>query len=175
MALGVAMSKVPAASTDSAQPDILAAPLHVGWVDLHPDVGMNFQLNRWLAYGGQSWLADGRPVLANLQGFDAWRDNFVVLGERAESDGRMLDAALHLRAAGFFMVPADPRKTPTRRRLTAMLREAYGVTPADRREVRFAGATLPVFRFTADEPRGTILAFGGFDSYRSATCRSRLQ
>ena len=87
----------------------------------------------------------------------------------------MLDAALHLRAAEFFMVPDDPRKTPVRRRLTAMRREAYGVTPADRREVPFAGATLPAFRMTADEPRGTIVAVGGFDSYRSATCRSRLE
>ena len=158
------MSKVPAVSADSARRAI-SAPLHVGWLDLHPDASMNFQLNRWLAYGGEGWLADVRPVLANLQGFDAWRDNFVVLGERAESDGRMLDAALHLRAAEFFMIPGDPRKTPTRRRLTAMLRQAYGVTPADRRDVPFAGGTLPAFRFTADEPRGTIVAFGGFDSY----------
>lgn len=159
------MSKVPAVTADSAQPAISAAPLHVGWLDLHPDASMNFQLNRWLAYGGESWLADVRPVLSNLQGFDVWRDNFVVLGERAESGGRMLDAALHLRAAEFFMVPDDPRKTTTRRRLTNMLREAYGVTRADRRDVPFAGGTLPALRFAADEPRGTIVAFGGFDSY----------
>ena len=66
---------------------------------------MNLQLNRWLAYGGESWFADVRPVLAKLQGFAAWRGNFVVLGKRAESDGRMLDAALHLRAAEIFIVP----------------------------------------------------------------------
>ena len=58
----------------------MTLPMHVGWLDLHPDASMNFQLNRWLAYGGESWLADVRPVLANLQGFDPWRDNFVVLG-----------------------------------------------------------------------------------------------
>ena len=64
-------------------------PLHVGWLELHPDTSLNFQLNRWFAYGGESWLADVRPALPSLPGFDAWRDNFVVLGERAESDGRM--------------------------------------------------------------------------------------
>ena len=99
------------------------------------------------------WLADVRPVLPNLQGVDEWRDNFVALGERAESAGRLLDAALHLHAAEFFMVPGDPRKTPTPRRLPA--REAYGVILADRRDVPFAGGALPAFRFTADEPRGT--------------------
>ena len=82
--------------TRNANVNCVLTPLHVGWLDLHPDASMNFQLNRWLAYGGESWLADVRPVLANLQGFDAWRDNFVVLGERAESDGRILQAALHL-------------------------------------------------------------------------------
>ena len=25
-----------------------SASLHVGWLDLHPDTSMNFQLNRWL-------------------------------------------------------------------------------------------------------------------------------
>ena len=96
------MSKVPAVSTDCA-PQAISVPLHVGWLDLHPSASMSFQRNRWLAHGSESRLADVRPVLANLQGFDASQDNFVVLGERAESEGRMLDAALHLRAAEFFM------------------------------------------------------------------------
>ena len=101
------------------------APLHVGWLELHPDARLNFQLNRWLAYGGERWLADVRPVLANLREYDAWRDTFIALGDSAEVEGRLLDAALHLRAGEFFMVPGDPRKTPTRRRLTSMLCEAH--------------------------------------------------
>ena len=43
-----------------------------------------------------------------------------MLGNRAEADGRTRDAALHLHAAEFFMLPDDPRTTPTRRRLTVM-------------------------------------------------------
>ena len=27
--------------------------LRVGWLDLHPGTSLNFQLNRWLAYGGE--------------------------------------------------------------------------------------------------------------------------
>lgn len=144
---------------------VASAPLHVGWLDLHPDASLNFQLNRWLAYGGERWLADVRPVLANLRGYDAWRDTFMAIGERAEADGRSLDAALHLRAAEFFMVPSDARKTPTRRRLTTMLRDAYGGALIERHDVPFACGMLPAYRFGADAPRATIVAFGGFDSY----------
>ncbi len=142
-----------------------ARPLHVGWLNLHPDASLNFQLNRWLAYGGESWLADVQPALEGLTGYDAWREAFLTLGERALSRGRPLDAALHLRAAEFFMVPGDRRKTQVRLQLTALLRDAYGVKPADRRDVPFAGRTLPAFCFASDKPRGTIVAFGGFDSY----------
>ena len=142
-----------------------ARPLHVGWLDLHPDASLNFQLNRWLAYGGESWLADVRPALEGLKGYDAWRGAFLALGELALGAARPLDAALHLRTAEFFMVPGDSRKAKVRLQLTALLRDAYGVTLADRRDVPFAGGTLPAFCFAADKPKGTIVAFGGFDSY----------
>ena len=158
------VSKTKLESSDHGGPPASVA-LHVSWLDLHPDTSLNFQLNRWLAYGGERWLDDVRPVLANLRGYDAWRDTFILLSERAEGEGRLLHAALHLRAAEFFMVPGDSRKTSVRRRLSAMLRDAYGVTVADRRDVPFADATLPTFCFAADEPLGTIVAFGGFDSY----------
>ena len=64
------MSKVPMLSADRAR-DATAARLHVGWLDLRPDERQNFQLNRWLAYGGERWLADVRPVLASRQSYDA--------------------------------------------------------------------------------------------------------
>lgn len=139
--------------------------LHVGWYDLHPDVSLNFQLNRWAAYGGPRWLDDVRPALARLGDYDGWRDTFVELGDRAESDGRTLDAALHFRAAEFFMVFGDSRKAPLRRRLLPMLRDAAGVPESARREVPFGALRLPAWHLPADLERGTIVVFGGFDSY----------
>jgi len=53
--------------------------LHVGWYELHPDVSLNFQLNRWAAMGGPAWVADVRPVLGSLSSLDVWRDTFVRL------------------------------------------------------------------------------------------------
>jgi hypothetical protein len=139
--------------------------VHVGWVELHSDASLNFQLNRWLAYGGEPWLADVRPVLGRLGDYESWRATFLALGAAAEAAGRLHDAALHLRAAEFFMTPADARKEPTRKRLLDLFVRAAGVVPADRREVPFGRHVLPVYRFSPSDARGTVVLFGGFDSY----------
>jgi alpha-beta hydrolase superfamily lysophospholipase len=139
--------------------------LHVGWYELHPDVSLNFQLNRWAATGGPAWIDDVRPVLPSLVNYDAWRDVFVGLGERAASEGRLLHAALHFRCAEFFMTTSDPRKEPLRKRLIQMFREAAGVPASTRREIKFGELRLPAWYFPSDASHGTLLVFGGFDSY----------
>ena len=145
--------------------------LHVGWHALHPDVSLNFQLNRWAAYGGPRWLADVRPVLSLLGDYDGWRNTFVTLGERAAREGRTLHAALHFRAAEFFMLPSDPRKEPLRQRLILMLREAAGVDASARVEVPFGALRLPVWRLPclprtlSGGTHRTVVVCGGFDSY----------
>lgn len=138
--------------------------LHVGWYELLPDVSLNFQLNRWAAYGGPRWLDDVRPVLSSLVDYDAWRSTFSKLGERAAFEGRTLHAALHLRSAEFFMLPSDPRKEPLRRRLISMLREAAGIAASARVEVPFGPLRLPVWHLPGGT-RETVVLFGGFDSY----------
>jgi alpha-beta hydrolase superfamily lysophospholipase len=106
-----------------------------------------------------------RPVLPSLRDYDTWRDTFVRLGDRAASEGRLLHAALHFRCAEFFMMPSDPRKEPLRKRLISMFREAAGVPESARREVAFRGLRLPTWYLPSDSLRGTLVVFGGFDSY----------
>jgi len=139
--------------------------LHVGWYELHPDVSLNFQLNRWAATGGPAWVADVRPVLGSLRGLDVWRDKFVRLGEVALAEGRLLHAALHFRCAEFFMVRSDPRKEPLRKRLLKLFCQAAGVATSTRREVPFGNLRLPAWHFPAKSANGTMVVFGGFDSY----------
>jgi pimeloyl-ACP methyl ester carboxylesterase len=150
--------------TDST-PAPTTSALYVGWHELLADASLNFQLNRWAAYGGPRWLADVRPVLSRLGDYEGWCDTFVGLGERASADGRTLDAALHLRAAEFFMLPADPRKEPLRRRLLPMLRAAAHVEATARSEVAHGALRLPVWQLSPGRARGTVVVFGGFDSY----------
>lgn len=139
--------------------------LHVGWHELHSDVSLNFQLNRFGAYGGAAWLADVREALPQLRSYDAWQDTFLVLGEHAASQGRVGHAALHFRCAEFFMTSDDPRKEPLRARLLPMLREAAGVPASARHDVPFGRWLLPAWHLPSADQRGTIVACGGFDSY----------
>jgi hypothetical protein len=138
--------------------------IHPGWRELHPDPSLNFQLNRWAAYGGEPWLRQVEPILPRLTGYDAWRDEFFRLGEVAEQEGRRLDAGLHFRSAEFFMLAGDARKQPTRARLLGHLRASFeGAYTAH--AVPFGALTLPVVRFGEPRSRGTVVVFGGFDSY----------
>lgn len=140
-------------------------PLYAGWYELHPDVSLNFQLNRWACTGGPEWIADVRPVLDSLRDYVSWRNTFVNLGETALAQGRILHAALHFRSAEFFMPASDPRKKPLRRRLISLFCEAAGVSPSARHEVGFDGLRLPAWSFQAQQAHGTLVVFGGFDSY----------
>jgi len=139
------------------------AELHVGTHGLLAERSLDFQLDRWLAYGGATMLGDVRTVLDRLVTLEGWRSAFLELHERARVAGRPLDAALHLRAAEFFFLPDDPRPPVARRTFVTMMRDVFGVGPPTL--VPYAGATLPVYRFTPPRPRGIVVVFGGFDSY----------
>ena len=139
------------------------ALLHVGTHGLLADRSLSFQLDRWIAYGGDSMLADVRSVLDQLMTLDGWRSAFLGLHDRALAAHRRLDAALHLRSAEFFMLPGDPRRPAAHRTFVSLMREVFDVgAPLT---VEYAGAQLPVYRFVSSQPLDTVVIFGGFDSY----------
>ena len=143
----------------------MTSTMHVGWNELHPDTSLNFQLNRWAAYGGPRWVEDVRPVVSKLASYEAWINTFLTLGETALSDGRSFHAALHFRSAEFFVTSDDARKQPLRARLLPLLRAESGVPESARRWVPFDGAQLPAWHFVPERSKGTFVVFGGFDSY----------
>ncbi len=144
----------------------MPSKMHVGWSDnLHPDVSFNFQLNRWTCYGGPRWYEDVRPLIPTLTNYDIWKSTFLQLGDKALADGRPFHAALHMRAAEFFLTVDDPRKEPTRRRLLPLLRAESGVPESARKWVMYQGAKLPAWHLEPDRPKGNLVLFGGFDSY----------
>jgi hypothetical protein len=102
----------------------------VGFHHLHPDVSMNFQMNRWFSWVGEpGMLAEMRDAAARITNYGDWKREFLALAEKANADGHVLRAGFYFRAAG---------------------------------EVR---GFLPAYRFTPEHPKGTIVFFGGFDSY----------
>lgn len=137
--------------------------LHIGTHSLLDDPSLAFQLDRWLAYGGDSTLADVLSVVDRLRTLDGWRTAFLELHERALAVGRLLDAALHVRAAQFFLRPDDSRAPLLRRTFISLMRDVYGV--AESTVVPYLRSALPVYRLTSPEHRDTLVVFGGFDSY----------
>jgi pimeloyl-ACP methyl ester carboxylesterase len=93
----------------------------------------------------------------------------LLLAENASAQGHELRAGFYFRAADFFMLANDPDRRNARRQFLAAMRSVYGLDPLARHAVLYAAqgnsGVLPAYRFTPIRSKGTIVFFGGFDSY----------
>ena len=142
----------------------------VGYYSLHPDVSMNFQMNRWFGWVGEpEMLEDMRTVAPRIANYADWKREFVALAERASQQGRVLRAGCYWRSAEFFMQADDPERKPAREKFLEAVQSVYGLELGERYAVPYADAHLkgflPAYRFTPPRAKGTIVFFGGFDSY----------
>ncbi|MGD0856084.1 MAG: alpha/beta fold hydrolase [Dehalococcoidia bacterium] len=143
---------------------------YVGYFDdLHPDPSVNFELNRWINYLGDSALEDFRPILPRLKDFQSYQQEFYALAEKALAEGRKINAAFYFRSAEFYMKESDPDKKPTRQKFLDLVREHYGIKNSQYFSIPYDDGTqkgmLPAYRLTPTKPKGTIVMFGGADSY----------
>lgn len=139
--------------------------LHVGTYRLHQDVSINFQLNRWIAWTGGDALADIRRIAPKLTDYATSRRLFLQLAESALRDGDVRRAAFHVRAAEFFVRGDDPDKQPLRNRFVELVLRSRSMDDRDRDRVPFGDGWLPAYRFGVENAKGTVVLFGGFDSY----------
>lgn len=140
--------------------------LPVGTHRLHDDVSINFQLNRWVAWTGGDALPDIRRIAPRLTDYATSRRLFLELGETALADGDLRRAAFHVRAAEFFVRGDDPDKQRLRARFLELLLRSRGMDDRNRDRIPFGDGWLPAYRFASGEDaRGTVVVFGGFDSY----------
>lgn len=143
---------------------------HVGYYDhLHPVPSINFQLNRWINYLGTSALEELQAIGPRLTDFPSYRREFLALAENALAEGRKLHAAYYFRSAEFFMWRDDPAKKPTREKFLQLALEHYSIKTSDCHSVPYQDgevrADLPAYRFTPQNPKDTLVLFGGGDSY----------
>jgi alpha-beta hydrolase superfamily lysophospholipase len=136
--------------------------------DLHPDIGVNFQMNRWINYLGSDVLDDMREIAPTLKDYPSYVREFLALGDEALRQDQKLKAAYYYRSAEFFMWVNDPQKKPTRDRFLQLALEWWGIKDSDRFAISYEQdsqkVTLPAYRFTPDQPKGTLVIFGGSDS-----------
>ncbi|HXN31525.1 MAG TPA: hypothetical protein VN894_06670, partial [Polyangiaceae bacterium] len=138
----------------------------VGYHRLHSDVSLNFQLNRFWNWVGEEKMLDELGELApRIHSYNDWVRELLEVSESAYGQGRSLAGAYHARAGEFFMLANDPRRARTRRRFVDTVLQAHGVLPSQHHRVPYEGRSLPAYRFAPSAPRGTIVVFGGFDSY----------
>ena len=138
----------------------------VGYYPLHPDVSLNFQMNRFYGWVGEETMLDEmRAVAPSIASYDDWTREMLRLSDEALAAGRNLAAAYYSRGAQFFLDPGDRRFGPALQRFLDNVEAGNGVTAAERHLVPYQQARLTAYRFTPARPRGTIVVFGGYDSY----------
>jgi pimeloyl-ACP methyl ester carboxylesterase len=138
----------------------------VGFYPLHPNVSLNFQMNRfWGWVNEKQMLEELRVAGTRIKSYDDWTREMLALSDKALSAGRRLPAAYYAKAATFFLDPSDPRVKPVFERFVDNLLAVYGVAPDDHHLVPYQQTPLSAYRFTPAKPRGTIVVFGGYDSY----------
>jgi alpha-beta hydrolase superfamily lysophospholipase len=138
----------------------------VGYYPLHPNVSLNFQMNRfWGWVGDKQMLEELRAAGTRIASYDDWAREMFDLSDKALAAGRRLPAAYYAKMAIFFLDPSDPRVKPALQRFLDNVLAENGVTPEDHHLVPYKQTHLSAYRLTPAQPRGTIVVFGGYDSY----------
>jgi pimeloyl-ACP methyl ester carboxylesterase len=141
----------------------------IGYYDLHPNVSINFQLNRFYGWvGDDSMLTEMREALGGVKDvtdYPMFTRLVLDLGEKALVRREVLKGAYYLRLAEFFLHFSDPRKLPTRQRFVDLLLDHLQIPPSAYSRIPFETGWLPAYRLTPMKARGTLVVFGGYDSY----------
>jgi pimeloyl-ACP methyl ester carboxylesterase len=141
--------------------------LPVGYRVFHPKQLFNYQLNRWHSFG-YARLEDMEEAGGRIADFDDWKRVMVELAERAEAEGRLMNAAFYYRAAEFYTFRDDPDKEPLYDRFVELFYRLFGDEGLKRFDVPYGNSFLPALMLPAADAaqaRGTIVMHGGFDSY----------
>jgi pimeloyl-ACP methyl ester carboxylesterase len=138
----------------------------IGYHNLHPNISVNFQLNRFYGWvGDDSMLTEMHDALAGVDDYLTFTKIILDLGEKALARHEALKGAYYLRLAEFFLAIDDPRKLPTRQRFVDLVLDQLKIAPSAYSRIPFGTGWLPAYRLTPAQPKGTLVVFGGFDSY----------
>jgi len=138
----------------------------MSYYQLHPDIGMNFQMNRVLTYGEEAGrLEEVRSIAAKIHDFESWYTEWRDLAQKAEREGRYLHAAYGYRMAEFFLTEDRPEKMQSYQAFIKCFYQAVGQDNFERVEVPYEGKSLPAMRLQAPKEKAIIVVHGGYDSF----------
>ena len=134
--------------------------------DLHPDFSINFQMNRFYTWSNdENMLKEMKEVSPLIHNYEEYISEFLKLYEKALQEGNLLKAAYYLRGAEFFMKGSDSKKQNSRKKFISLMQEHYQLRKDQCFKVPYENGFLSTYRFTPENPKGTFVMFGGFDSY----------
>jgi len=150
---------------DLVAPKRPAISFPVGYHDLHPDISINFQLNRFYGWAGDESMLNEMRAAAGVHDYPTFTEIFLDLGEKALTRRETLKGAYYLRLAEFFLFTKDPRKLPTRQRFVDLVLGHFQIPSSAYSRIPFEGGWMPAYRLIPAQTKGTLVVFGGFDSY----------
>jgi pimeloyl-ACP methyl ester carboxylesterase len=134
--------------------------------DLHPDFGINFQMNRCYNFSNDAeMLSEMREVSPRIRSYQELISEFYKLYEKSIAADCKLRAAHYLRTAEFYMAQDNPKKNECRKQFISLMREHFKVGDELHYLIPYEDGFLSAYRFTPENPQGSFVVFGGFDSY----------
>ena len=121
-------------------------------------------MNRF-STGARDTIAEMRAAAPKIHDYRDYSRGFLSLSDQTLQKGETLKGAYYLRSAEFYMFPDDSRKQSARCEFARLMREHFRVTDEACHSVPYDTWKLSSYRFTTPGSRGTIVLFGGFDSY----------
>jgi Lysophospholipase len=138
----------------------------VGLHKLHSDQSVNFQMNRFYNWSNDvGMLAEMKKAGEHIHSYDDLIKEFIALGNEAQKKDEKLKAALYFRGAEFYIPEGGPNKQELRNQFISLNNAYYGVTNAQHYLIPYDNGFLSAYRFTPENPKGTIVFLNGFDGY----------
>ena len=109
-------------------------------------------------------LAELREVSPKIHNYDEFIAEFLKLYEKSLTRGNKLVTAYYLRMADFYM-KNHPKKDEYRKEFIKLVREHWQIKENSYHLVPYGDGFLTTYRFTPDNPKETLVMFGGFDGY----------
>jgi pimeloyl-ACP methyl ester carboxylesterase len=140
--------------------------LPIGYHDFHKKEMYNFQLNRWHSLGFARF-EDMKEAGERIGDFSDWKRVMVDLAQRAESEGRLKNAAVYFRGAEFYITQKDPDKEKLYEQFLRLFYQEFEKEGIERFRIPYKDAYLPALKIPVkgSEKKGTLVMHGGFDSF----------
>lgn len=141
--------------------------LPLGFFTFHPNRFLNYQMNRWYSLGYMR-REDINQIAKQIKNFNDFSDGFINLAKKAIEENRLKNAAFYYRAAEFLLESEHALKLPLYNDFINTFYLAFKNEGIQRHKIPYDNDTyLPAIYLPSrsHETKGTILGFGGFDSF----------